>query len=535
MKKGRFSLFPAALLIIAFACQNPLKDIALGFKDPIEHGVVEIRFRSLKGPIPKTVSLDIAGPDADQVVTTLNTTSYKVNDDGVLLLAASPEADFSNTDPFRFTVAAKADGYLNIIQPVQFADTGRHTLSPGWVKLNDPPSHMSASQVGEIATPLAGELSVSTPVVNQKKDNATVAIAAGSEFKAADGSSLTGPFTTALVHVENRGNNPADYLPNRSVMPAVTGLSGGSLGSLQLDQVAGTFSMEFYNNSYQIAQLISKPALMTLSLNPETIDPAEGRAIQAGDQLPFYRYDRFSNRWYQEKSVAISRNGSTGQLQCSFSTTHPGLWVAGWTQAVCDEGPIFAVNSPLPAVDIQFLCKVVDADTRRELSTFYSSLANGSRITLMHLPQNRRIRLQIFNFNNAYSTGNPGQPILETAPQLTCNETPQPLDLQRMPIPPALTVRFDFACPPPTKLKESMLPTRVRLQYSESGQRNWRDLVTLNRSDLQALTYKLQVNKPYDIRVSTDGGASWPLEKTRFVPNNNTLAFELASPEFCVY
>ncbi|GAB3313599.1 hypothetical protein GCM10027299_00770 [Larkinella ripae] len=533
MKNRWILLLPVIFLMTTNACQNPLENVTIGFKDPIENGIVEIRFRSLKGPIPKTVALALTGPDASQVVTTLNTTNYKVNEDGMLLLAASPESNYSKTDPLTFTVAARANGYLDILQPVQLADTGRQALSPAWINLNNPPPHLSAVQTTGFQTPSASAMTISTPAFNQKKDNITVLIPAGSEFQTTEGSTLAGPFTAAVQHMENRGNNPADYLPSGAIMPGVTGLSAENLGSLQLSQIAGAFSLELYNDAFQVAEAFSKPILYTMALNPATVNPVKGVPVQPGDEIPVYRYERFRNRWHQEKPVLVSRNSATGQPECRLSSSRPGLWVMGWTQAVCDAGPVFTVKSLLKQVDIRFLCKVVDANTRQEISSFYASLNDGERLVLTHLRQNQQIRLQVYNVNDAYRTGNPGQPILETGPLLACNQTPQPLDLQKLPVPPAITVRFDFVCPPPTQLNQSLLPAKLRLQYSESGQRNWRDLVTLNRDNPKAVSSKLQLKQPYDIRVSTDGGASWPLEKSRFVPNNNTLAFELASPEFC--
>jgi hypothetical protein len=535
MKKVLFSFFLTSLLLLSNACQNPLDNVGIGFKDPIENGVVELRFRSLKGPMPKEIELVVAGTDADQIVTTLNTTNYKVNADGVLILAASPEASYSKNDPLNFVVAAKSAGYLDIVQPVVLADTGRLSLSPKWIKLSDPPTHLSATQVDAIELPLVAGLVIKTPVVNQKIDNITVRIEPGTDFRVAGGTVLSGPLTAALLHIENRGNVPADFLPTGSIMSSVTSSGGDKLGSLQLSQIAGAFSLEFHDDQFRLAQQVSKAVSCVMTLNPATINPAQGRPLQPGDEIPLYRYNRVSDLWQQEKPVIVTRNASNGQLECNLSIAHPALWVAGWTQAVCEEGPIFTVSSKLNQVDIQYLCKVVDADTRQELHSLYTPLNNGSRIVLTNLLQNRKVRLQVFAYNDAYSTGNPGQPVLETMPQQTCNRSPQVLDLQKLPVPPPIMVSFTFACPPPTKLDESKLPAKIRLQYSEAGKRNWRDLVTLDRKSTKAMSYKLQVKKPYDIRVSTDGGASWPLEKNRFMPDNNTLAFEIASPEFCKY
>ncbi|GAB3929433.1 hypothetical protein [Larkinella terrae] len=525
------SFLVTIFLLLTQSCQNPLENVVIGFKDPIENGIVEMRFRSLKGAIPKTVDLTIAGADADKIVTTLNTDNFKVNEDGVLILAASPESDYSHTDPLKFLVVAQATDYLDIIQPVELADTGRHTLSPAWIKLTDPPFHLSATQLTGV-NPSAG-ITATTPAINQKKDNVTAIIAPGSELKNAGGTVLAGPFTAALVHIENRGNNAADYLPTGSILSPVTGSDGTNLGSQQLSQIAGAFSLELYDDQFRMAQQISKPVSCVMTLNPALLNPALGRAIQAGDAIPFYRYNRVTKRWQQEKPGLVSRNGSTGQLECKTTLSHPELWVAGWTQAVCEEGPVFTVSSKLNQVDIRYLCKVVDADTKQELSSFYAFLNNGDRITLTHLRQNRKVQLRVYNYNDAYSTGDPGQPLVETVPLATCNQTPETLDLQKLPIPPAITVSFEFACPPPTKLNESLLPSKIRLQYSPEGQRDWRDLVTLDRKNTRSMSYKLQIKKPYDIRVSTDGGTTWPLNQPHFVPDNNRLAFEIASPEFC--
>lgn len=529
-------IVPIPLLLTVFlalvtACQNPLENLAIGFKDPIEEGIVEIRFRSLKGAIPKAVELTLAGADANEIVTTLNTNNFKINEDGVLLLAASPESNYSNTNPLNFLVVAQATDYLDIIQPVELADTGRQTVSPAWIKLTDPPLHLSATQLTGV-NPSAG-LTATTPVINQKKDNVTATFASGSELTDAGGKGLSGPFTAALVHIENRGNTPANYLPAGSIMSAVTGLDGKDLGSQQLSQIAGAFSLELYDDQFRMAQQISKPVSCAMTLNPELINPTLGRPIQAGDVIPLFRHNRFTDRWQQEKPASVTRNTSTGQLECKMALSHPELWVAGWTQSVCDEGPVFIVSSHLTQVDIRYLCKVVDADTKQELNSFYTFLNNGDRITLTHLRQNQKVQFRVYNYNDAYSTGDPGQPLFETAPLLACNQTPQTLNLQKLPVPPSITVSFDFVCPPPTKLNESLLPAKIRLQYSAEGKREWSDLVTLERKNPKAMSYKLQLKKPYDIRVSTDGGATWPLEQTHFVPDNNRLAFEIASPEFC--
>ncbi|RRB02318.1 hypothetical protein [Larkinella rosea] len=531
MKNILTSLTVTVFLLLTNCCQNPLENVSIGFKDPIEKGIVEVRFRSLKGTIPKSVKLTLAGPDADAVVTTLNTTHFKINEDGVLILAASPESDYSNTNPLNFFIVAQAPDYLDIIQPVQLTDTSRHTVSPAWLKLTDPPFHVSATQLTGVK-PAAGLIAV-TPVINQKKDNMTAVIAPGSELTDATGTALAGPFTAALTHIENRSNSPASFLPTGSVMAAVAGLDGKDLGSQQFSQIAGVFSLELYDDQFRMAQEVSRPVLCTMTLNPELINPTVGRSIQASDAIPFWRYNRFTGRWHQENPVAVTRNASTNQLECKISIAHPELWVAGWTQAVCDEGPVFRVSSKFNQVDIRYLCKVVDADTKQELSSFYTFLNNGERITLTHLRQNQKVQLRIYNYNDAYSTGDPGQPLFETAPLVSCNPTPQTLDLQKLAVPPAITVSFDFVCPPPTKLNESLLPARIRLQYSVEGKREWHDLVTLERKNPNAMSYKLQLKKPYAIRVSTDGGATWPLEQTHFVPDNNRLAFEIASPEFC--
>lgn len=115
-----FRTFFYLLVFMVFtdACHNPLDGLTIGLKDPIQDGVVECRFYDPAGnPLPTDNLVKIAGPAASRVVTTLNTTKYKINSDGNLLLAASPTAILSPQDPFQFTVVVETPDYLAVVQP----------------------------------------------------------------------------------------------------------------------------------------------------------------------------------------------------------------------------------------------------------------------------------------------------------------------------------------------------------------------------------------------------------------------------------
>ena len=107
MKRVLLTLFASAAVI--YACKNPVQDLDLGLKTALTTNV-EIHFKFQPGDSPKSVAVRLTGPDADKVVSILNTKNFRVDGDGVLRLSTLASVAPQAGHPLHFTVVATAAG-----------------------------------------------------------------------------------------------------------------------------------------------------------------------------------------------------------------------------------------------------------------------------------------------------------------------------------------------------------------------------------------------------------------------------------------
>ncbi|QHV94075.1 hypothetical protein [Spirosoma endbachense] len=521
------------------SCQNPLDGVELRVKDPIQAGVVEYRFYDPAGnPIPETNWVKIAGANAAQVVTTLNTTRYKINTDGNLLLAASPSVTLSNQTPFRFTAVVEADDYLTVVQPITLTSSSRVTRTVRRINMLKPPSTLTAARTtGRAATDgtVSAALGLTTAEQTKGIDHATVTIGSGTKLIDRDGQPVGGGLTMSVIHTNARTSNATSQVPGGGVMSYVNGRNGSpSLGTLRIASIAGSVTFEIYNETYQLANKLSKSASWSMELNPATINGVTGRAVQAGDSIPLYSYDAFTNRWQEETPGVVKLNSQTGTLEYQAQAPSVGAYVATWAESICDVGPVFkVVGSALNSVDVNYLCKLIDATTGAQVGSFYANANNNSIIRVYNQPRGRQYKLQIYDETDAWGKGKKGGLIAESAKGATCDETQIPINLSALPVPPIMKLEFNFSCPGGMTLDESALPAEIRTQYSLAGKDNWHDLITATRTQRKVSSYKIQIGQTYDFRASTDGGASWPLRQNDYLVDKPEWVLKIKAEMYC--
>ncbi|QJW88507.1 hypothetical protein HNV11_03530 [Spirosoma taeanense] len=537
--KLRYLLYSlTSLPLLLDGCQNPLEGIQIRVKDPIQQGVVECRLYDPAGnPLPQNSRISIAGPDADKVVTTLNTKKYKINADGSLLVAASPMVTLSSQQPMRFSTVVEAEGYLTIVQPFVLTNGGRQTRYVRQISMTKPPRTLSVARLAGRANAdgtLPTTLSLTTAEQNTEADHATVTIGAGTKLTDREGQPVGGDLTMAVLHTNARTGDATSQVPGGGILSYVNGRNGGpSLGTLRVTSIAGSVSFEIFNGAYQLLTGLSQPARWTMELNPATINGQTGRAVQPGDSIPLYSYDAFSNRWQQEKPGVVVRNSQTGRLTYQAEASRAAAYVATWTEFLCDVGPVFKVSSKLTNVDVNYLCRLIDARTGAQVSAFHANVNNGALIRIYNQLPGRQLKLQIYDETDAWGKGAKGGLIAESAVGTTCDQTPIAVDLRELPVPPVMKLEFYFSCPAGTKLDESALPAMIRTQYSEAGKESWRDLITATRTERKVASYKLQVGRKYDLRASTDGGATWPLRENDYLVDKPDWTLKIRASMYC--
>lgn len=525
------ALFLLSLFLGLEACQNPLEGVTIGLKDPIQSGVIECRLYDPAGnPLPANSRIIISGPDANAVVTTLNSKKYKITTDGVLLLAVSPEVMPSAQRPFRFTVAIVTPDYLTVVQPFVLTNGNRQVRSLPLISLSKPPVGMTpADQSGQPAN-TGTILSLHTSPTAQG-DMARVQIPSGTSFTDREGKPVSGKLTLQLIHTNARTGNAAGQLPGGPVFSNVVGVGAGT--SLRAQSVAGSISIKVFNEDFQLVQQLSQPGELNMDLNPGTVNPRAGRTIQPGDSIPLFSYDAVTGVWKPEKAGIVVREASTGRLTLQARFTQAVSYIAAWTTPVCSLGPVFSVRSKLTGVDVKYKCQLIDAQTKAVVTTFFAGVNNNDRIAIANQEAGRSFILRVFDETDAWGKGAKGGLIGESAPATSCDQTPIALLLNELPVPPSMQLQFQFSCPQGKLLDEASLPALMLTQYSEVGKDNWRDLVSATRTQRNVTSYKLRVGQRYDFRASTDGGASWPLRQNDYLVDKATWALKIKAEMYC--
>ncbi|ADB42371.1 hypothetical protein [Spirosoma linguale] len=520
------------------ACKNPLDGVKIGLKDPLQDGVATFRFYDPAGnPMPSVNQVTLAGPDASQIVTTLNSTRYKLNSDGMLMVAPSPTTEYSAQKPLRFSVVLEANDYLTVIQPVVISDVKQQFRWVRRININKPPVTLNAARTTASAAAsgqVKATVSLNTTPQGTDTDRATATLPAGTTLSDRNGNSIGGNLTMVLIHTNARNAQAAQYVPGEGVMSSVAARNGGaSLGTMRFISLAGSTTLQIYNNQFELTTALSPAVPITMELYQQAYNAQQNRVVQAGDSIPLFSYDEFTNQWQEEKPGVVRKNQQTGRLEYTIQATRAVAYVAGWAVVICASGPVFKVDSRLANVDVNYLCKLIDVATGNVVSTFYANANNGSIIWAYNQLKNQRLKLQVFDETDAWGKGAKGGLIGESAPGLTCDQTPIPINLGALPEPPPVTLEIKFSCPTGTTLDEASLPAIMKTQYSEVGKNEWNDLISVTRTNRKVVSYKIKMGRYYDFRASTDGGASWPLRQSNYLVDKSEWTLKINADMYC--
>ncbi|MGA0559864.1 hypothetical protein ACO2Q8_24595 [Larkinella sp. VNQ87] len=488
------------------ACQNPVENVELKFKDPLAV-VMQVKYNLPSGLSPDKVTIDVAGPDGEKVVTTLNTRKFKLTSDGKLFLCLKPSITPSATSPIRFNVVALSDQSVVDIQPIQLENADLRTMTIGLL------STQSASQPAQqsFKSTESGTVQANTSIQTKTEANvsqATVTVPQGTEVKDVAGQPVGGSLTITADPVNNSSTAKAvSELPGNGIINA-SNPSGGYLGNQQVLLVAGGVHLTIYNEDYQLVKNFSQPIRITFALNSQMRNPNAGRAIQPGDVIPLFSFDEVTNRWTQEEPGKVQRNAS-GNLEYVADIKHLSLWVAAFTEEVCTDGPTFKFSSKYPERSPDYRFDVIDpagnpvVRAGGELS-FWRAINNGNSVRVTNLKKGLKIRLRMFDKDNkAY-----------ISPEVDgCSNTEVAFDLTSVPytpLPPApadtrkeVTISLEFKCGAkgvnPDKLPFTVLYSQYRAANSQD---EWKDLPVMRWPNLSTKVF-IELNKAYELRAGS--------------------------------
>jgi hypothetical protein len=503
--KRLLSIVSVLVVGLLDACQNPVENFELKFKEPLAVAV-QVKYAIPAGLTVDKLTVKIAGPDAEKVVTTLNTKKFKLTSDGKLFLCLAPSTTPSTSAPIRFNIVTLSEGSFISIQEIKLENATQRNLTIGLVSnKTTEPAHESfkGSENGTVQS-AATVQTKSEPNVSP----ATITVPQGTQVKDAVGQPVGGQLTISADPLDNSSTAKADAdLPGNGIINATT-LSGGYNGSQQVLAVAGGVRITVYNEEYQLAKTFSQPIRIAFSLNAQMMNPNAGRLIQVGDQIPWFSFDEITNHWTQEEPGKVQRNAA-GNLEYVAEIKHLSLWVAAFTEEVCDQGPTFKFSSSYPDRSPAYRCEVIDQAGNIVVRaggafTFATAINNGSSIHLTNLKKDLKVRLRLYdNANKAYVSSE-----IEA-----CSNTEVVFDLKAVPytpLPPAaadnrkeVTISLNFKCGN-KGVDPEKLPFKVLYaQYRASGsQDEWKDLPMLRWPSLSTTIF-VELNKNYDLRAGS--------------------------------
>ena len=496
MKRVLLTMF--ALGGAMYACQSPVENVEVGLKPSLATNI-ELRFKPQGGLSPQSVNVRIVGPDADKVVTVLNTKNFKVDDDGVLKLATLESVSPDSEHPLRFTVVAKADNYMEVVQPVTLLDNNQRTAPVTMFSNHTTSSIVQATGQSDAVGSLKKAVTMQTGA-GTASAQATVTIPQGTLLKDAMDRPVDGDL---VVRMHPLTVTSAMDLPNNGMLTNLNTATDGVVGTEQLSNIAGAVTLDIHNNDYQTVKTFSAPIRLAFAVNPQTVNPETNERIKHGDAIPMFSYDAATDRWQQETDGLIQTNSRTGLLECVAQLSHLSTWTAAHKKPTCKEGPSFKVLSNFKDYDMPFLCQVVYVDKNgKDLSvanSFYRELNNGSEIELSNLNRNQFVRLKVFE-NPADMSKFIASPTVKS-----CGNGKVTIDVRALKgpaNPSATTFTVQFPC----TVDGKKLPEEVTAQYRETGTSAWKNLITLERKDvkgdrLQGSTRKVTQGKRYDLRI----------------------------------
>ncbi|OYU93036.1 MAG: hypothetical protein CFE21_22015 [Bacteroidetes bacterium B1(2017)] len=503
------------LLLLAWACKNPLDDFALSFKIPLSDGLHTFTLRQYgAGLLPKEAfTLKTYGSSKDLLVNHLGNPTLEPNEEGKMVIGIPQDYDFTTKKNFVFNLKIGSKGFTSKYYNFTKADRGNYNATT-----------YLASKTKTLAGIWGDSLSISNNVAvlkELKNENnetlATLSLAANTNWKA-----VSYPLEMNMVHFKTR-----NYLPGGGTVGSYYDTKGVLQNSpFEIKDFAAMLYLQAADGQGQISISTDKTFGLTFDLS-KTIDPLTGMLWSVNDSLDVINYQEETNRWYK-----LARAKPNNKREVKINVSQTGHWILARTSSLCNTGPEFKINSAYQGIDIFYLYRVEDSQSK-VLRSGYLSVNNGSVVRLNYFPETTgSVRLVVYDFNNFYG-GNANLPIATTNWVSSCSFSNTPIALKLTTTPQPVEVELKLVCPAGKTIGPDLLKTQIRTQISEPGKNQWTDLLVFTFENPKITTYKIRKGGVYDFRISTDGGNTWPFLQSGFKIKEQKWSLDVNAEGYC--
>ncbi len=246
-------------------------------------------------------------------------------------------------DPVFVLLKATADGYQTGSAAVQISDVGVTEVTVNMVRSGQA---VQGAASGSSSTNVSGgtiQQSVVTTTSGGAVSNQTSAsfsLATGTTATTASGQSASGTLSTSVSFFSNASGSGALAFPG-GFSPTVQNVGGTS--SQQSMTTAGFANVTVTDSGGNRITQFSPPIPLSVTIPASTINQAEGRTIQNGDQIQVFSYDESRGVWITEGTTTVSGPDANGNLTATYLTGHLSTWNFGYSGQGCSSGT-FSLN-----------------------------------------------------------------------------------------------------------------------------------------------------------------------------------------------
>lgn len=357
--------FFSLLILCAFitSCSDPLKDVNLNYVIQPSKAIATFNFvnanKSSNNLYPQGLTLSYVGSDNywEPALPTGRTPSWIYDISG----ASAPQPDPNSplkmvavafdrnitptpAKPVRFTIIAKAPGFVTTSYAVEIADTGFFRFSIPMVEIASPPAGIGvvSGTTNQNATGTSVSVSLATTTSVDKPEKVNINIPASTIMYDAAGNVITGTVTVNVAQFDARNENALEAFPGGLQPHTAINKNGQTLGPLSFT-TAGLVNIKMTSGIKNVKSF-SQPVDVMMEVNDAIVNPVTGQAVQAGDAIPLWSLDDDTGVWTLEDTVSFIRNSTSGKLEARFGITHLSSYNLDWYGVRCPQPLVLNVN-----------------------------------------------------------------------------------------------------------------------------------------------------------------------------------------------
>lgn len=353
------------------------------------------------------VEVEIIGKDADKIVSVMNSNDFTVGK-GLLALALAEGVTASATAPIKFTIVAKADGFIPVSHPITVFNEGGINVSIPMISINN--------GLEGVAVKVDNTSLGSSETNGVTGTTSTISISSGAASSGSDITTATIDIPTGQMFYTDASHSERITEALEVTFAKFSAIESASLanfpGSL-LDATfsdnttkefitAGLISLEMKTASGKEVTSFEKPITVTTGI-PAGIIKEDGTEVVAGDTIPVWSHSKTTGHWTYEGNCTVVDN--EGTLETTYNITHLSYWNIDRISynERCEPGAKINFTGNVEVASNDYNLILYDENGNFLNYSKHVSTKNGSTIT-MNRSANKNVFIQVYKNSSSFPT-----------------------------------------------------------------------------------------------------------------------------------